>query len=230
MPNNGWIGVDLDGTLAEYDGWKGIEHIGRPIPYMLQRVEEWLKQGTTVKIFTARYGEGEEQIRIIQDWLESIGLPRLEVTATKDFNMIECWDDRSVQIVPNTGIAAVKQVADDMKMRNSYDKHIENQTPIIEKTPKQKMDDLSKMMIMMRSDIIGTVESIKKHPYLSVHLLPNKSKLYNAGVNDSVKAIHYYYQGVFAKAVEYIVKAEKESSGSTEEVATEHDGSQTQKS
>src|SRR5262245_48902352 len=28
----GWIGVDLDGTLAEYHGWKGIEHIDRPVP------------------------------------------------------------------------------------------------------------------------------------------------------------------------------------------------------
>lgn len=26
----GWIGVDLDGTLAEYHGWKGAEHIGQP--------------------------------------------------------------------------------------------------------------------------------------------------------------------------------------------------------
>ena len=24
----GWIGVDLDGTLAQYDHWRGIEHIG----------------------------------------------------------------------------------------------------------------------------------------------------------------------------------------------------------
>ena len=23
--------VDLDGTLAKYDGWKGLEHIGEPI-------------------------------------------------------------------------------------------------------------------------------------------------------------------------------------------------------
>ena len=26
-----WLGVDLDGTLAHYDGWKGIDHIGMPI-------------------------------------------------------------------------------------------------------------------------------------------------------------------------------------------------------
>ena len=25
------IAIDLDGTLAEYDGWKGIDNIGKPI-------------------------------------------------------------------------------------------------------------------------------------------------------------------------------------------------------
>jgi hypothetical protein len=25
-----WIGVDLDGTLAEYNDWINIEHIGKP--------------------------------------------------------------------------------------------------------------------------------------------------------------------------------------------------------
>ena len=38
-----WIGVDLDGTLAEWDGWKGHEHIGPPIPAMLERVKRWIK-------------------------------------------------------------------------------------------------------------------------------------------------------------------------------------------
>ena len=27
-----WIGVDLDGTLAEWDGWHGHQHVGEPIP------------------------------------------------------------------------------------------------------------------------------------------------------------------------------------------------------
>ena len=31
---SGWIGVDLDGTLAFYDMWRGMEHIGKPIPAM----------------------------------------------------------------------------------------------------------------------------------------------------------------------------------------------------
>lgn len=107
--NNGWIGVDLDCTLAYYDGWKGEEHIGDPVPLMLQRVKDWLDKGVTVKIFTARANLGLSQISIIQDWLETkCGLPRLEVTATKDFNMIELWDDRCVSVLENTGIRRVK--------------------------------------------------------------------------------------------------------------------------
>lgn len=30
--NNGWIGVDLDGTLAHYDGWNGIHVLYLPYP------------------------------------------------------------------------------------------------------------------------------------------------------------------------------------------------------
>lgn len=41
----GWIGVDLDGTLAEYDEWRGIDHIGTPIEPMAARVRRWIAQG-----------------------------------------------------------------------------------------------------------------------------------------------------------------------------------------
>lgn len=40
--NLGWIGVDLDGTLAVYKGWNGPEHIGEPIPIMIDRVKLWI--------------------------------------------------------------------------------------------------------------------------------------------------------------------------------------------
>lgn len=102
-----WWGVDLDATLAEYNGWKGIEHVGAPVPAMLERVKRWLSWGRTVKIFTARVScaepERSEAIKHIQDWCERHGLPRLEVTNVKDFGMIELWDDRCVQVEPNTG-------------------------------------------------------------------------------------------------------------------------------
>lgn len=53
--HSGWIGVDLDATLAEYYGYQGPIHIGPPVPKMLQRVKEWLAAGITVKIMTAEF-------------------------------------------------------------------------------------------------------------------------------------------------------------------------------
>lgn len=49
-----WIGVDLDGTLAHYDYWRGFDHIGEPIPLMADRVKQWLADGIEVRIVTAR--------------------------------------------------------------------------------------------------------------------------------------------------------------------------------
>ena len=43
---HGWIGVDLDGTLAFHGEWLGHTHIGEPIPLMLKRVKLWLSEGT----------------------------------------------------------------------------------------------------------------------------------------------------------------------------------------
>lgn len=102
--SGGWIGVDLDGTLAHYDGWKGPEHIGAPIPAMVDLVKEYLAKGTTVKIFTARVHDGLESTRKrIEDWSEEHIGTRLEVTNVKDFGMVTLYDDRAVQVRPNTG-------------------------------------------------------------------------------------------------------------------------------
>lgn len=97
-----WIGVDLDGTLAHYDTYKGRHHIGLPIPAMLERVKKWISQGGTVKIFTARAGDPEAAPHI-RAWLNLHGLPELEITNVKDFGMIQLWDDRAVQVEKNTG-------------------------------------------------------------------------------------------------------------------------------
>jgi len=103
---NCWIGVDLDGTLAEYGGWKGENHIGNPIPLMVSRVKQWIAEGKEVKIFTARawqYNPDTEDI--IQKWcIKYIG-QILPITCFKDYGMIELWDDRAIQVIPNKGIA-----------------------------------------------------------------------------------------------------------------------------
>lgn len=103
--SGGWIGVDLDGTLAEYHGWVGADDIGKPIPAMLERVQAWLAAGKVVKIFTARvaFDESGEVRRNIEAWcLKHVG-QTLEVTNAKDYGMVELWDDRCVQVEANTG-------------------------------------------------------------------------------------------------------------------------------
>ena len=56
-----WIGVDLDGTLAELNLREYIvgkpEFIGKPIPAMINRIKKWTKEEKTIKIFTARVAE-----------------------------------------------------------------------------------------------------------------------------------------------------------------------------
>jgi len=67
-----WIGVDLDQTLAFYDEWRGVDHIGEPIPNMLEMVKGLLESGETVKIFTARATMGDQAIlRLFSSWIRS---------------------------------------------------------------------------------------------------------------------------------------------------------------
>ncbi|MCD4742966.1 MAG: hypothetical protein K8R67_10880 [Desulfobacteraceae bacterium] len=98
----GWIGVDLDGTLAWHDANTPMISIGEPVPLMLKRVKHMVKQGYRVKIFTAR-AQDSEQILMIRKWLKKNGLPALEITNIKDYNMIKLFDDRAVQVERNTG-------------------------------------------------------------------------------------------------------------------------------
>jgi hypothetical protein len=118
MTASGWIGVDLDGTLAKYEGWNG--GIGDPIPLMVERVKKWIVEGVEVRIFTARVGFGagysaesnrsddenfaNEQRALIEAWCEKHVGKKLPVTAVKDFRMIELWDDRAIQVILNTGV------------------------------------------------------------------------------------------------------------------------------
>lgn len=98
-----WYGFDLDGTLAHWDGWKGIEHIGEPIERMVQRLKDHLAKGDDCRIVTAR-AKDLKAIPFIQAFLTKINVPPLIITNEKD-NKMEClYDDRTKQVQPNTGI------------------------------------------------------------------------------------------------------------------------------
>ena len=103
---NSWIGVDLDGTLAHYEsGYSSHNFIGKPIPLMVQRVKFWLSQGIEVRLVTARVTHPlyHEMKKGIEDWLlEHVG-QKLQITNCKDYGMVQLWDDRCVQVIPNTG-------------------------------------------------------------------------------------------------------------------------------
>lgn len=122
----GWIAVDLDGTLAQYNGWKGIEHIGPPVELMLKRVKAWLRLGYDVRIFTARVdggevalaagdknGEAHRNIVAVRGYIEQWCMRHigqvLPITNVKDYGMIELWDDRSKQVFPNSGESIERQ-------------------------------------------------------------------------------------------------------------------------
>ena len=114
----GWIGVDLDGTLAMHRAYCDAEPIGPPVPAMLDRVIAWLEQGIEVRILTARVGESgkmlsngrrddatvaDEQRALIGAWcLQHLGRV-IPITATKDAFMRSLWDDRAVRVERNTG-------------------------------------------------------------------------------------------------------------------------------
>jgi hypothetical protein len=107
------IAVDLDGTLAEYDGvWRGVEHIGKPVPRIVEKVKAALAKGYKVSIFTARvaglldgeFGDSGEAKAYVEEWcLKHLGV-QLEVTAIKHGSFSEFWDDRAVRVKHNEGI------------------------------------------------------------------------------------------------------------------------------
>jgi hypothetical protein len=107
-PGRGWVGVDLDGTLAHYDGWKSPTHIGEPVPAMVTLVKKLIAEGWEVRIFTARvstpdHGELVAVRQAIERWTrEHIGRA-LQATCCKDFAMVTLYDDRAIQVEPNTG-------------------------------------------------------------------------------------------------------------------------------
>lgn len=98
-----WIGVDMDGTLAEYHGFKGPAVIGAPVPAMVKRVKAWLDKGEKVKIFTAR-ANMPAAVTAIKAWCKEHLGRELPVTNVKDHRMRELWDDRAHRVEKNTGV------------------------------------------------------------------------------------------------------------------------------
>lgn len=110
---SGWIGIDLDGTLAVYTGWKGATDIGEPIAPMVEAVKEHMKMGREIRIFTARVSHDGSLARrkdaieaeiAIDSWCRKVFGTTFKVTNVKDYGMVALYDDRCIQVHTNTGI------------------------------------------------------------------------------------------------------------------------------
>lgn len=62
--------VDLDGTLAEYDKWRGEDHFGEPIQLSREALSELREWGWRIVVFTTR-----GNVPRVRTWLEENKIP-----------------------------------------------------------------------------------------------------------------------------------------------------------
>lgn len=95
--------IDLDATLAEYDGWQGVDHIGDPIPGA-QAFVSAVSEFADVVIFTTRMNADVNSShsisdlgQLIQDWLISHNFPAVGIWCGQGKPLAAAYvDDRAV--------------------------------------------------------------------------------------------------------------------------------------
>ena len=99
------IAIDLDGVLAHYEKWDGIESIGDPLPGAQDLVKGLIDSGCEVWIFTTRMSKAvnssysvRELQNNIQDWLIKHDFPMETLIWTGHGKMIADFyiDDRAI--------------------------------------------------------------------------------------------------------------------------------------
>ena len=126
------IAVDLDGTLAHYDGWKGIEHIGPVIPEVANAMERAQAEGAEVHLFTARVSDPEdaaEAHQVISKWAEANHFNFASITAVKHKFFTEFWDDRAIQVIKNEGIFVLNEHTDNVCLNDGDDFGLQQKAP-----------------------------------------------------------------------------------------------------
>ena len=70
--------IDLDGTLAHYDGWKGENNIGPPVPFAKDALLEIREWGWRLVVFTTR-----GNVDRVTEWLRQHDIPFDAVNSTE---------------------------------------------------------------------------------------------------------------------------------------------------
>ncbi len=103
------VAVDVDATLASYDGWKGVTNIGEPLPGAVEFTRQ-LSEFAKVLIYSTRTSadandrEGadpESLKRILKDWLDRNGFTYSDIWIGQGKPMFAAIiDDRAVSCQP----------------------------------------------------------------------------------------------------------------------------------
>lgn len=105
------VAVDLDGVLAQYDKWRGVEHIGKPILHAKQFMQELIEMGHHVVVYTTRTNPdvngragdytADELAGRIHEWLADNDIPYHEVYVGAGKPIASAYvDDRAVECRP----------------------------------------------------------------------------------------------------------------------------------
>lgn len=107
------IAIDLDGTLAQYDGWRGPLVIGNPIPGATHFVRALREQGWRIVIHSARFAIGPEAAEAVENWLARWGFgPGIELHVGPGKPVAAAYvDDRALYLRPQRETAGLSYVA-----------------------------------------------------------------------------------------------------------------------
>lgn len=118
--------VDLDGVLAQYTKWQGLDHIGDPVPGAIEFAKKLDKKADII-VFTSRcsperieeegaaLSAGQIRIRVIE-WLEKHGIPYADVYLGQGKPRAAAFiDDRSIHCDPQKDAEAFDDALESLK-------------------------------------------------------------------------------------------------------------------
>ena len=96
------LAVDFDGVIADYDGWRGREVLGRPRQDVVKALRILAAEGWKIIVYTTRHSED-----IIQH-LQACDVPFDEINRNSDYQnqgnkpvATVYWDDRALRYSGN---------------------------------------------------------------------------------------------------------------------------------
>ena len=124
-PRKPRVCLDLDGVLAQYDKWRGVDHIGDPVPGALEFTKKLAKIAEVV-IFTSRCAQdvaegsritpGQLRIHVIE-WLEKHKFPFTDVYTGQGKPRAAAFiDDRAVACSPQNDASAFENALDQTRL------------------------------------------------------------------------------------------------------------------